>query len=295
MNNEGKAESIVIRHGLITYGERWFAEAPGRVGETGPYVDISRSVQVDQPVDGATVELFYTVLLDLRESQDRLFGLITRGCRYEIRRAEAKEGLTYHYWSEGKIPVLEEFFAFFDVFAKSKGLPPIARQRYHAYNAQRVLDLSCVKKEGRPLAWHSYYRDPNRVRLFHSASVRLLSDSSAMANAVGRANRFQHWMDILRFKGEGILAYDFGGWYHGDTDQEKLRINKFKEEFGGKVVLNYNCEKPCTALGHMYTRLRCWRNWCRRWWRGGENLSAEAKDGSEPAGAIGRSAPHLRD
>jgi hypothetical protein len=58
-----------------------------------------------------------------------------------------------------------------------------------------------------------------------------------------------HYKDMLAFKAAGVRLYDFGGWYAGDTDTDLLRINKFKEEFGGNVELRYNCERGVTLLG----------------------------------------------
>jgi len=38
-----------------------------------------------------------------------------------------------------------------------------------------------------------------------------------------------------------VRWYDLGGWYHKADDEEKLRINRFKEGFGGQVQQNYLC------------------------------------------------------
>jgi lipid II:glycine glycyltransferase (peptidoglycan interpeptide bridge formation enzyme) len=62
-------------------------------------------------------------------------------------------------------------------------------------------------------------------------------------------NRCLHWNDMRWFKREGIPTYDLGGWYNGIQDEEKLRINKFKEEFGGTIVKNYNCVQGVTLKG----------------------------------------------
>jgi lipid II:glycine glycyltransferase (peptidoglycan interpeptide bridge formation enzyme) len=72
---------------------------------------------------------------------------------------------------------------------------------------------------------------------------------------LGRANRYHHWEDMLRFKKSGISVYDFGGWYVGDTDQEKLRINDFKNKFGGQIVKNFNCNYCINIKGSLYLHL----------------------------------------
>ncbi len=56
---------------------------------------------------------------------------------------------------------------------------------------------------------------------------------------------------MLLFKRQGLACYDFGGWYAGTDDPIKLGINKFKEEFGGEKVHQYNCEKGVTLKGKL--------------------------------------------
>jgi hypothetical protein len=78
-----------------------------------------------------------------------------------------------------------------------------------------------------------------------------------MTAYIGRANRLHHWSDMLRFRGEGFGIYDFGGWYAGTQDETLLRINRFKERFGGELVVQYNCDQAITwkgALGLWFKR-----------------------------------------
>ncbi len=43
-----------------------------------------------------------------------------------------------------------------------------------------------------------------------------------------------------------MSIYDFGGWYEGREDEERLRINAFKESFGGTVAQGWNAERLIT-------------------------------------------------
>src|SRR5207253_7222847 len=123
------------------------------------------------------------------------------------------------------------------------------------YARNGTLDLSLVADPaGTPLAWHVNYRTPGRARQLHS--IAFFRGDKAERNLVGRAHRYQTWMDILRFKEAGIPIFDLGGWYHGKTDAELLKINAFKEEFGGKVVCQYICERGISLRGKAYVALR---------------------------------------
>jgi lipid II:glycine glycyltransferase (peptidoglycan interpeptide bridge formation enzyme) len=57
---------------------------------------------------------------------------------------------------------------------------------------------------------------------------------------------------MLRFKRGGFSTYDLGGWYPGRDNEKLLRVNRFKEEFGGVVVTLFNFIRPITAGGYVY-------------------------------------------
>ena len=112
------------------------------------------------------------------------------------------------------------------------------------------LDLSVAKdSEGNALVYHANFRDQHRAtELYLPSLYRQLSDSAAR-NAIGRANRYLVWSDIIRYQEQGLRYFDFGGWYRGTTDQALLKINEFKRGFGGQVVRAYQCEQILTLKG----------------------------------------------
>jgi hypothetical protein len=135
--------------------------------------------------------------------------------------------------------------------------PKVRRAWLFLLAASDSLHFSRISEAGGPvLVWHGYLRTRNRVTLLYSASSIPADATSAWRSKVGRANRFQHWQDLLRFKDSQISLYDFGGWYEGKSDQKRLQINRFKEEFGGTIVRNYICERALTWRGALFLRLR---------------------------------------
>lgn len=106
--------------------------------------------------------------------------------------------------------------------------------------------------DGTVLVWHAYYVGQSRARLLHSASLFREASDSAFRTLVGRANRYQHWRDMLKLKADGLTTYDMGGWYAGSEDEAKLSINKFKEGFGGETVVEYHCEEAVSLKGKLY-------------------------------------------
>ena len=238
---------IISQGQWLRWGYVWFDDEP-----EDAKVDAVSYMQRAHPLRGARCSSFYTILNDLSQSPEELLARVPKNTQYKIRRAADRDRVTYAFWNLNSLDVLERFCEFFDRFAFLNGLAEADISDLKALAEAGVLDISRVGGEdGRDLVWHVHYRSKTRVRLLHSASLFREVRDSTFRNLIGRANRFHHWQDMLRFKREGILVYDFGGWYEGDTDQEKLRINRFKEEFGGAVVRNYNCVRLITTKAHL--------------------------------------------
>ena len=123
---------------------------------------------------------------------------------------------------------LSSFCDFYDRFAAQKGLEMLDRSGLVRYASSGVLDLSQAKDpDGEVVVWHAHLLTQKRVRLLYSASLFRETEDNQRRNLIGRANRYLHWGDMLRFRTTGLSLYDFGGWYPGDTDDALLRINKF--------------------------------------------------------------------
>ena len=243
---------IVYQKHLLRIAEYWNGEEPTLAG-----VDLVRCFQQPQPREGMLCREFHTILLDLRPESEQLLGGIKRDSRYEIRRAAAQDQLTYDCRDGSEKNVFRAFCDYYDDFAIQKAQPKLNRGWLSLLAGEGEVALSQVRDaSGETLVWHLYHLSKTRATLFYSASVFRKFTSSALRNKIGRANRFHHWQDMQRFKAQGISVYDFGGWYHGDSDPERLRINKFKEEFGGEIVKNYICESPLTAKAKLFLRVR---------------------------------------
>jgi hypothetical protein len=247
---------------MITRRTRFYslAEVFFEEDSSGARADIVEHIQRSTPLPGVRCRDFYTILFDLTQSTEALFGGFTKGTRYEIRRAEGRDDLSSESWSPGQDPPTGEFVAFFNRFAAGKGLPPAPAERLAAFAAASALDLSRVVAAGDTLVGHAHLLTSERARLQHSASLFRESQDKEFRSLVGRANRWLHWRDMLRFKEQGVPVFDFGGWYHGKHDEDRLRINSFKEEFGGRIVHEYNSAVAATPRGRLIVLARRLRN-----------------------------------
>jgi hypothetical protein len=243
---------IVYQKKFLRIAEYWNGEEPKLAG-----VDLVRCFQRPQPLAGMLCREFYTILLDLNRTPQQLLSKIKRDTRYEIRRATDQDHLTYDCGNGRDEKLFRHFCDYYDDFATRKAQPKMNRAWLSLLASAGVLALSQVDDStGETLVWHAYHRSNHRATLLYSASLFRKFDSSAVRNQIGRANRFQHWQDIKRFQAEGVSVYDFGGWYEGNRDEERLRINKFKEKFGGEIAKNYICERALTAKAKVFLRVR---------------------------------------
>lgn len=211
--------------------------------------DVMRYLNFARPVDGGRSEVFHTIYVDLSLTPEELLAQMKSSTRTEIRRAD-RDGIRVESSARPDVAWTEQFLSFFEEFAANKGLPAPNRDRIHGMREAGILDLSrATDPEGNVLVWHCHYGAQARVRLLHSASLFRLAEDKQQMRITSRANRYLHYQDMLRLRDSGYAIFDFGGWYAGKDDVEKLRINEFKESFGGRVVEVFNTDRGLTMKG----------------------------------------------
>jgi len=199
---------------------------------------------------------FTTLTCNLLVSEEQLLEGLNRDTKYKLRRAASKDQVQCVYETQLSEALCEEFRNFYNEFAAAKGLPLLLREQLWARAKGGTLRFSRAVHEGETVVWHVHAVTPDKASLLHSASqFRQVKDNEARA-VIGRANRLLHWRDMLAFKADGLSVYDFGGWYAGDTDQDLLRINQFKEGFGGQRTEQFNCGIALSWRGWIYLKLR---------------------------------------
>lgn len=243
----------------IVYGEVWFGEEPPR--DAG--VDIVQYRQRETPIDASRNQPFLTLVSDLSAAADAIASGFGKDCRHKIRRADSRDGLRMELIVEPESRI-DEFRAFFDAFAQEKSIVPSDPDWLLAACRAGQLVLSGAWSGAEVLVWHAYVLRGQSVRLQHSASYFRNRESSYRA-LVGRANRWLHWRDMLKFKEMGILRYDWGGMFEDESTPERAGVNRFKRDFGGRDERGYDCTVPVTLKGRVYLPLReAWRRRFRK-------------------------------
>jgi hypothetical protein len=239
------------KHGL-RMAELWL-DAPI---ERPPGCDLLMLRQYSQLPPHAVGWPFTTLTISLQGSEEQLLEGLNRDTKYKVRRAASKDQVECLYETEGSAALCAEFLAFYNDFAQAKGLPGLPAAELLARAQGGALCISRAVREGVTLVWHVHAVTPHKATLLHSASqFRQLDDNEARA-VVGRANRLLHWRDMLTFKEQGMSVYDFGGWYAGEQNEDLLRINQFKEGFGGVRTEQFNAGIALSWRGWIYLKLR---------------------------------------
>ena len=153
---------IEYRKGFVRVVETWFDE-PEQVVVGA---DVLRCIQRSEPAEDGTATPFYTLLLDMRERPETLLAKMNKETRYEIRRAEEKDGIECRIWETTDAVCRGGFSSFYNQFAAERGLAPLNLNKLQKFADQGELILSAAHSPaGKALVWHSYYRGHRRVRL----------------------------------------------------------------------------------------------------------------------------------
>ena len=234
----------------LSISEIWYTEQ-----ENPENADIAKYRFIPQLRSGAFfTENLFTILIDLKKENDEIFSHIGKNTRYKISRAKDRDDIectTVLSLNEKNDEKLRQYMDYFNEFTATKGRSSIKfSDLAQFYNAGTLCLRQAASKDGSIVyTMHAYVVSDSRARLHQSSSHFRNSDESEFRNLIGRANRYLHWDDILYFKSLGLNYYDFGGWYGGQSDTEKLAINQFKEAFGGEKHIEYTYSVPLTLRG----------------------------------------------
>jgi hypothetical protein len=234
----------------VVYGEVWFDEEPSHDCR----VDIVQYRFRKAPITHAHIRPFLTLVTDLFAGEEEIAHRFGKDCRYKIRRADTKDGLRAEFIADPE-STLDEFAGFFDAFARQKSHRPCDRKWLAAACEARQLVLSSATRDGEPLVWHAHVLCGASAGLQYTASHFRGQDNGYRA-LVGRANRWLHWKDMLRFKRMGMERYDWGGMFEDQSTLEREGINRFKQDFGGQPIRVYDCVVPVSLRGRVYLPLR---------------------------------------
>lgn len=191
-----------------------------------------------RPKPGFIRTLFYTKIADL--TCNDITEPFSNDTKYQVRRG-IKEGIVCRTSDN-----ITEFVRFYNRFATSKNLDEF---RMSENDIKRYGENVCLRAaygpENQVLVYHSYVIDRSAKRVRGLGSASMIHDTSVEnlnRRFIGRANRLLIYQDMLFFKELGFEVFDFGGYAFNTKNKTMQGINAFKDEFGGRLILEANYE-----------------------------------------------------
>lgn len=222
----------------------WFSDYPYDAGDC--HSVIFRACKNKVNLEGFEGEEFTTLVIDLTQDLDTIWrNMSKKSCRYEIKRA-MREGI--------QIRLNQAYEQFYEVnrsFRRAKKLPDLTSLEF----MRKCGTLFTAEYEGEIIGGQLYLEDKDNIRWLLGASKRLEVDKEN-AVLIGCGNRLMIWQAIKYAKEKGIKEFDMGGYYTGKTkDEQKERINIFKQSFGGKLTTHYIYQRDYSKIYKLARRL----------------------------------------
>ena len=221
------------------------------------YLHSSDSGEMDVS-KGTILQKQYTLLTDLKYSEEEILANIKKNCKYEIRRSEREE-VQVHFYEKQQIcenmEIIKKFETTYNQMFDKKRL---SGYRFNLELVEKAIEMnsilisSCTNASGDNEVFHAYLRDNESCVLMYSASPLWGNEDKDKANEIGRMNKYLHWKDIQYFKNNGLSRYEWGGI---SDPKEPNGIDRFKMEFGGEVAQYNNYIIPVSIIGRVYTYL----------------------------------------
>ncbi|TND09355.1 MAG: hypothetical protein FD123_1317 [Bacteroidetes bacterium] len=251
MEEQQELLTVCRSRGPLLVRDAWYHNAPAYHD-----ADVIYYLQSEKKFGDEWYEQF-TLLSDLSPDEETIFASFGKSCREKIRSVSGRNDVRYTLFQQPSETVFARFISDYNKLSEYKGIARAEEARMRSYLGKNLLALSLVTDDrDRTLVWHVYRYNKSRVLLLYTVALWFEFPDSQARNFVGKVNRYAHWMDMTGFRAQGARLYDWGGWYNGASDEEKLRINKFKEEFGGLVKENYNCIVYRSWKGKMFRMLK---------------------------------------
>jgi lipid II:glycine glycyltransferase (peptidoglycan interpeptide bridge formation enzyme) len=212
---------------------------------TGYHLVVFHAAKPKLDLDGFQREAEPTLVIDLNQELETIWNNMSKTSTRGIRAAQ-KAGV--------EVKLNENYEEFQDMntrFRKAKGLPQYS---FPTDVLKRSGPLFTAEHDGEVVSGLAYFEDDYTIRYTVGASPRL-EVGKERASLIGKATSLLHWDAINYAKRKGIREYDLGGYYTGDRDKEKMRINTFKRHFGGQLVERYAYTKYYSRMFQVVGRL----------------------------------------
>ncbi|BDU71774.1 hypothetical protein [Mesoterricola silvestris] len=248
------------RGGRIRVVETWFNDDPPSLDG----VDVWIAHQRPERLTPWGWHYRYTLMVDLAASAEEILARMNKTARQEIRKSIKDGEFTCTFIPSPTEAQMEAFADAYDAHPIHSDAPRLERERLRELFSAGNLQISeCRDASGTILVWHGVlgHKRAGIAQPVYQISNYHQSADQASANTTGRANRVLYYQEFVYYKEQGYAHYDLNGWYTGSEDAKRLKINKFKEAFRGRLSHGFDCEEALTLRGWAYVTFRTLKRW----------------------------------
>jgi lipid II:glycine glycyltransferase (peptidoglycan interpeptide bridge formation enzyme) len=209
----------------------WFSESPFDV--TNCDAVFFRACNNNVTLPGFDKKEAPTLIINLENNIESIWkNMGKKSCRYFIKRAVREE-------VEVKRNTDPE--AFLDLYFKFARLKKFKTWHMKLDTLKRHGTLFAATYRGEIIAGIVLLEETTKIRWLFGGSKRLEVDKKKSV-IISCANRLLLWEAIKYAKNKGQKEFDFGGYFAGENNKEspQYKINQFKKQFGGTLVVHYN-------------------------------------------------------
>lgn len=252
---ERKIMYITYQKKGIKIGQIWFNDEIS-FDKIDEKMDIAffHGIKEKQEGKNEVSQEFHTLISDLTEDEDKLYSVISKNVRYEIRKSKTDDVVLRTYQGKAILEnekILQDLGNMYQVMYQSKGMNSLFNYTQARQYAQKeALLITGVYQGDEPLVLHSYVLGDTEARLLHSVSD--FRDIGLDANLIARSNKRLHWEDIQFLKQSGFTICDWGGV---SSFENPNGIDTFKMKFGGNPMTYYNVFVGKSFLGKIGIKL----------------------------------------
>jgi len=214
------------------FRHEWHYFDLSRIGEGADLVHLSHAYDLAGLPPALRSERVRTMWVDLDGDREALWRKLKKGSRYDIRRAEA-DGVLCDLTRAPSEAELRGFVADAEDLYRRKGMRVLPLDFYLRGAARGELLFSRAHCAGRTLSAHVHTIRGDRALLVSSVCL-LHQRSPAERQRAGRANRLNHWRDMLELKEMGCAILDLGSCGEAGAEDRPCyqALKAFKMEFG---------------------------------------------------------------
>jgi lipid II:glycine glycyltransferase (peptidoglycan interpeptide bridge formation enzyme) len=217
---------------------------------------IENNIKIKNKMKNIRVDHQYTLISNLLCEEDKLWSLLNKNYRNEIKRAKKEGIVTKSFVGQQAINqsgLLDTFEGMYNKMFESKGMGNRLNRIYvEAALKANQMTLTCAYYNDQILVIHAYVNDSKNALLLYSTSLLWEEDNKELGKKIGWSNKLLHWDDMNAFKKNGLYTYEWGGI---QSCNDPNGIDKFKMGFGGSVVQYDNYIIARTLLGALYILL----------------------------------------